>query len=315
MDWDEEVDVVCTGAGLGGLASAIAAVDAGGDVFVATSTRGEGAYAHAIADRPQVDHLRHWLGVDVLDSETKEYFAAVSSDLVPLSRWAGEVDVPVRVVDEPTPAELSRHAVEPFVGARLRDWAATCLTSPYGYHYTRASLRGSTTMRSRDGGAIQVIEVGSFESGALEFQGSALTDWLGARARDRCIEIHAASPLQRIVFEDGEVVGAVVATPDGPYAVRARHGVAVAPGGPLVSTVTRHELLAGHATARLCLVSRTASRFGRLELLTTEPLAQRPASTCRPTNRRLHASLHETRQPHSQPLRCGKVHGYPPLGQ
>ena len=165
-------------------------------------------------------------------------------------------------------------------------------------HYTRASRRGSTTMRSRDGGAIEVIEVGSFESGALEFQGSALTDWLGARARDRCIEIHAASPLQRIVFEDGEVVGAVVATPDGPYAVRARHGVAVAPGGPLVSTVTRHELLAGHATARLCLVSRTASRFGRLELLTTEPLAQRPASTCRPTNRRLHASLHETRQLH-----------------
>ena len=89
MDWDEEVDVVCTEAGLGGLASAIAAVDAGGDVFVATSTRGEGAYAHAIADRPQVDHLRHWLGVDVLDSETKEYFAAVSSDLGPLSRWAG----------------------------------------------------------------------------------------------------------------------------------------------------------------------------------------------------------------------------------
>ena len=116
MDWDAEVDVVCTGAGLGGLASAIATVDGGGDVFVATSTRGEGAYAHAIADRPQVDHLRHWLGVDVLDSETKEYFAAVSCDLVPLSRWAGEVDVPVRVVDEPTPAErvvtqLSRSSV------------------------------------------------------------------------------------------------------------------------------------------------------------------------------------------------------------
>ena len=311
MMWDEEVDVVCTGAGLGGLASAIAAVDVGGEVFVASSTGCEGAYGYPIADRPQVDHLRHWLGVGVLDPETKEYFAAVSSDLGTLNRWAVEVDVPVRVVDEPSPAELSRHAVEPFVGARLRDWAASCVTSPYGYHYTRASRRGRTTMRSRDGASIEVTEIGSFESGEHGFQGPTLTDWLVAQAHDRCIEIHAASPLQRIVFEDGQAVGAVIATPDGPYAVRARHGVAVAPDGPLVNTCTRQEWLQGHATARLCLVNRTASRFGRLELLTTEP----PASPYCPTDRRLRAGLHQKSQQLSHTWRCGKVQGYPALGE
>ena len=43
MNWDEVVDVVCTEAGPGGLASAIATVDGGADVFVATSTRVDGA--------------------------------------------------------------------------------------------------------------------------------------------------------------------------------------------------------------------------------------------------------------------------------
>jgi hypothetical protein len=65
---------------------------------------------------------------------------------------------------------------------------------------------------------------------------------------------------------------------------------------------------------RVCLVGKAASRFGRVELLTSEPLAEDPPSACRPMNRLLHLNLHE---PHSrlQTLRCGKVHGYPSPGQ
>ena len=123
--------------------------------------------------------------------------------------------------------------------------------------------------------------------------------------------MHTASPLQRIVFEDGEVVGAVVATPDGPFAVRARHGVSVTPGGPQVSTTTR-KLLGRDATVRLCLVSRKASRFGRLELVTTDPVVPTPMPSDEPP---LHTSLHEAKHLPSQPWRCGKVHGYPALAQ
>ena len=66
MNWDAEVDVVCTEAGLGGLASAIATVDGGGDVFVASSTA---AMVHASSRYgPRADRLPHWLGIDVPDS-------------------------------------------------------------------------------------------------------------------------------------------------------------------------------------------------------------------------------------------------------
>ena len=58
MEWDDEVDVLCTGSGVGGLATAIAAVDAGVDVFVADS-----------------------LGLDVGDDETNQYFDELSQDL------------------------------------------------------------------------------------------------------------------------------------------------------------------------------------------------------------------------------------------
>jgi hypothetical protein len=49
-------------------------------------------------------------------------------------------------------------------------------------------------------------------------------------------------------------------------------------------------------------------------LLTSEPLAMRAASTCRPVNHQLHANLHETHS-HLQAWRCGKVDGHPSNGQ
>ena len=307
MNWDAEVDVVCIEAGLGGLASAIATVDGGSDVFVASSTAVDGACLVKVG--PRADRLSNWLDIDVTDTQTLEYFAALCAG-IRLDRCTGDVDVPVSVVAEPSPEPSSR-AVAPFVGTRLRDWAARCLTSPYGWLYTRVAGPHTTTMRTCDGDAIEVVEVSTFKPGALEFHGSALADWLMAQARERGIEVHTSSPLQRIVFEDGQVVGAVVSTPDGPYAVRARNGVSVAAGEPQVHTAMRNELLGSDATVRLCLVSREASRFGRLELLTTDHRAHRPL--CRPTNRQLHTGLHDARQLPSQPWRCGKVHGYPAL--
>jgi hypothetical protein len=304
--WDEEVDVVSTCSGIAGLAHAVAVVDMGGDVFVASSRGYVEPSGTSVAVRSRVDQL-HWLQVDVPDTETNEYFAALSSDLGPLTRSARDVGVPIRVA-EPAEPVGPRGAVAPFVGAHLRDWAARCLVSPYGYLYTRLSDWRSTTMRTIDGESVEVAEVGSITPDPANVGGSVL-DWLTAQARDRRVEVHQATSLQRLVFEDGDVVGAEFATPDGPWAVRARHGVTVASGGPQVS-IAAGQPFADDVTLRVCLVGRTASRFGRVELLTSEPLAMGAASTCRPVNRHLHAQLHETHS-HLQAWRCGKVNRYP----
>jgi hypothetical protein len=216
------------------------------------------------------------------------------------------------VVDHAEPID-PRGAVAPFVGARLRDWAARCLVSPYGYLYTRVSDWQSTKLRTVEGDSLEVAEIGSITPDPADIGGSVLA-WLTAQARDRDIEVNHATSLQRIVFEEGVVVGAEFATPDGPMAVRARHGVAVAGGGPQVAMATGQSLPADDPTLRVCLVAQTASRFGRVELFTSEPFVARAASTCRPVDRHVRANLHET-QSHLQTWRCGKGDGYPSNGQ
>ena len=311
MNWDEEVDVVSTGSGIAGLAHAVAVVDMGGAVFVADSRGDIEPSGTSVAVRSRVDRL-HWLDADVRDPETNEYFAALSSDLGPLTRSARDVDLPIRVVDHSEPVD-PRGAVAPFVGARLRDWAARCLVSPYGYLYTRVSNWPSTTLCTVDGDSLEVAEIGLITPDPANVSGSVL-DWLNAQARDRGIEAHRATSLQRIVFEEGDAVGAVFATPDGPLAVRARHGVNVASGGSLAGMAAEQPLPVDVATLRVGLVGRTASRFGRVELLTSEPLTRGAASNCRLDNHQLHANLHETHS-HLQTWRCGKVNGYPSPGQ
>jgi hypothetical protein len=310
VNWDIEVDVVCTGSGIAGLAHAVAVVDMDGEVFVANAREDAQAGGVSLAVRSRVDRL-HWLDLNVSDAETNEYFSALSSDLGPLTTSARETELPVRVVEHAKPVD-PRGAVPPFVGARLREWAARCLVSPYGYLYTRVADWQSTTLRTVDGESIEVAEIGSVTPNPDHVGGSVM-EWLAAQADDRDIEINHATSLERIVFEEGEVVGAEFMTPDGRLAVRARHGVTVAAGGPQ-AVMAAGQSLPTDATLRLCLVSLAASRFGRLELLTSEPLTKSAAATCRSVNRRLPANMRETHT-RLQTWRCGKVDGYPSAGQ
>jgi len=263
MQWDDVFDVVCTGSGPGGLAAAIAAADAGLTVFVADSGGGDGMSGMPISG---TETLPCRLGTDVLDTETIDYLDALTRDLGSLNRFAPDFRVPVRLLDETPPVDLGRGPVETFVGARLRDWAAGCLASPYGVIYSHVSNRNMTTMRSRVGGAIEAAIIGSIEPDP-ERPGLALADWLFTQACDRGIEVHTASPPQRLVFEGGQVTGAVVTTTAGPRALRARHTVVMATGGNHLNTSSPRHSLAGQSSVQVGLVSQTASRFGRLELL------------------------------------------------
>ncbi len=143
---------------------------------------------------------------------------------------------------------------------------------------------------------------------------ASVYEWLTTQAHDRRITVHRDNSLQRIVFEDGAVLGAVFTTLDGPLAIRARRGVHVSTGGPQINTTAQYQLPAGETTLRVCLVGQAASRFGRVELVTSEPFRQSATPSCRAVNRQLHVSLHET-QTHSHVWRCGKVDGYPPSGK
>ena len=320
MRWDDEVDVVCTGSGVGCLATALGVADLGGEVFVANP-----------ASSPS-PHPR--LGVDVDDVETNRYLAALSADLAPLNRPRWDVDVPIRVVRQLVPADVGL-PVAPFVGARLRDWAARCLASPYGYLSTRVFDGRAETLHTSDGESLEIAELGSMWPDCDDL-GRSVTEWLAEQVDQRRIEQQPGCSLRRLVFEEGRAVGAVFATPEGTVAIRARLGVIVATGGPQPSPLPTPRpgpptpLPTPRPTPpptprpemRVCMVSHTASRFGRIELLTSEPPDLTPSPKyrpkCRPRQRpeyrRLHANLHEA-QTHSYPWRCGKGHRYPPFGQ
>jgi FAD binding domain-containing protein len=258
----------------------------------------------------QSGHLHPWLGGDVSDSETNDYLLALSPDLEPLRLGVLEADVPISVVKE-SPVEQGR-TVPPFLGARLHEWAARCLASPYGFLHTRVSDWRTTTLRTAEGELIEVAEIGCMSPDPENVGGSVL-DWLTAQARDRGIETQPGCSLHRIVFEEGEVVGAVLTTPGGPLAIRTRHGVTVATGGPTNAAPPQQPSEADGAL-RVCLVSRHASRFGRLELLTSESFVQKAPSICMPDNRQLRANLRDT-QAESPVWRCARGDGYPPIGQ
>ena len=67
LQWDDEVDVVCTDAGIAGLAGAISAVDGGAEVLVACAPGPDAAVAGS--GHPG------WFPLRSGDTETATYFA------------------------------------------------------------------------------------------------------------------------------------------------------------------------------------------------------------------------------------------------
>jgi hypothetical protein len=203
--------------------------------------------------------------------------------------------------------------VEPFVGATIRAWDAQCLGSPYGTLHSSVFGWQRTRMRSSDGEAIEVIPVGEIDwhDGLGEHD---LLDWMGGQAYERDVEVLSASSLQRIVFEEGLIVGVVLDTPDGPYGVGTRRGVTLSPpdSGPAAADQLTDPSQGDRK--QVCLVGRSASRFGRVELVTTAaPAVVEPV--CSGSGRQLRGHLRESRQVPSDVWRCGKVHGHTAFGQ
>jgi glycine/D-amino acid oxidase-like deaminating enzyme len=309
--WDTEVDLVCIGAGIGGLASAIAAVDAGADVIVADAVPERGGDASSVATRRRIGSLRGWLPHETVDVDTNEYFAALTEGLDPLAHRGDATRVPTRVASEWMPDARS---VEPFFGTAIRAWDAQCLGSPFGLLSSIVVGVNHPTMRSSDGESIAVMPLGemNWQAGIGEHE---LLGWLAAQAHERDVEVLAASRLQRLVFEEALIVGVVLDTPDGPFAVRTHHGVTLSPPEHDQAPSAGLTDPSSDDRRQVCLVGRTASRFARVELITTvePPVVDRPV--CSASGRQLRGHLRESRQVPSDAWRYRKVHGHPPLGQ
>jgi hypothetical protein len=306
--WDIEVDLVSVGAGVGGLAGAIATVDAGGQVLVTDPRSRRGGGVSAVATRSRVHSSRGWLQDKAKDSETDKFFASLAEGLPGPAYLTHDVPVPTRVAT----AAVDEHAVEPFLGSRLMDWAGQCLTSPYGMLNSRVFGWDGTRMRSTDGGTIEVVPIGAIDwrHGLGE---QVLRDWMLDRAREREIEMLTETGMERLVFEGGRVVGVVLSTSSGPLAVRARRGVTIAP--PEQDSTTVGIAPVGGEQRQVCLVGRTASQFGRVELLSSAvaEFAGRPMCMGPMSASAFLAGLHESRQS-SSGLWYGKVHRHPPAG-
>jgi len=302
--WDTEVDLVCIGAGIGGLASAIATVDAGEDVIVADT----GQIAASMAS---LGTARGWLQHDGVDVETEDFLAAVVEGLDPVVRPSGASRVPMRVV-RPSPPD--GRTLEPFVGATIRAWDAQCFGSPYGTLHSSVFGWQRTKMRSSDGESIDVIPIGDIDwhDGLGE---ADLLEWMGGQANDRDVDVLAATSLQRIVFEEGLIIGVVLDTPDGPYAVGTRRGVTLSPPDTGPAAADRLVDPSEGDRKQVCLVGRNASRFGRVELLTTAAPGAVAEPLCPASGRQLRGHLRESRPVPSDVWRCGKVHGHTSFGQ
>lgn len=242
VQWDDVVDVICAGAGPGVLAHAICCTDL--DLVV------------EFADAE--------LSLQTVDPDTAGYLQSITDDL-------GLAESPVRDLElgtarvQPVPVKTDRRAtIEPFFGSRLRDWSACCLASPFGVIFSQIPDH-MTAMRTDSGETIRAAVLGDYRVDG-DRPGPGLVEWLRAQAEDRGIPDETGMTLQRLVFEEGRVAGAAISTREGTRLVRATAGVALSIG-PLPGDGEWPVQAGLPDGAQVALVSRTASRFGRVELL------------------------------------------------
>jgi glycine/D-amino acid oxidase-like deaminating enzyme len=264
---DSEIaDVICIGAGSAGLAAAIAAADAGLSVFVADGRRRTLQTAGTDADSWATVIQRHW-GAEEFDGPTTAYLHQLTHDLGSPRRSHVQGHLPIGCVESfDEPVFDRRGAVPPFHGHQNAHWARDCLTSPYALIFSRVSPLEMSEVRMQDGSTIRAGEVAAIPS--TRRSGMTLRQWLRDMAKERGVRIHATGTIQRLLFSNGQPVGAEFETADGIRQIRASRGVLMG-----TSSSTADDLLAMNPASvlrngRLSLVSRNASRFARLELLT-----------------------------------------------
>lgn len=238
--FDEVVDVLCAGSGPGVVAFALAC---------------------AAQDR-RVLVVECGPPAELSDPDTVAYLQAMTEDLGTIHP---DLELAVTRAQPIPPPKVDRPRIEPFLGGRLRQWSASCLGSAFGVMVSDVLDLPMTPLRTRVE-PIRAIPLGSYVPDG-ERPGRVLAKWLADQAVERDLAPEAGWSLQRLLFQGGMVVGAVLDTPTGVYRVRTTECVALNPGPssaiddwPVQTGLTGEDL-------QLAFVGRTAARFGRVELL------------------------------------------------
>jgi hypothetical protein len=253
--WDHEVDVLCIGAEAGVLAAGVAAANAGADVYMGVTDRSDGggdlaaSLCYGGGDRLTTKHLA---GFDyAFERSNRGAF------------W------PVRAVEDiaPPPRSRSRGAIEPFFGAALEQWAHRCAAAPSGVLYEKVRNRQMTEVRSTPRGEkVEAAVIGPLPL-SRDLPAVSVTTWLRSRATAVGLRPRTGVRLLKLIFEDGPV-GALLDTPDGVIAVRANENLIIGVGDPVAERMQALVSSLDPVTAHVCLVSKPASRFGQLEIVT-----------------------------------------------
>ena len=263
----ELVDIVCIGSGSAGLAAAVAAADASQSVIVAEPHRRAPRNGSPVDAESWAEAIQgHW-DTGTFDEATTDYLLELTSDLDPPRRSHPHGELTVGSVESFEEARFDpRRPVPPFYGHQMTGWARDCLLSPYGLVFSRLTPLPMYELRMQDGATIRGGVIAAFPPAPRP--GMSLRQWLRDLAIDRGVRIHD-SRVQRLIFVDGEPVGAVLETSDGVRNVWARNGVLMGTSDPAADEPLDRHPAAVLREGRLSLVSRNASRFARLELLTS----------------------------------------------
>ncbi len=254
--WDHEVDVLCIGAEGGVLAGGVIAARAGLDVYLGISDQSAGgdlatSLCYGGGDRPTTKHLG---GFD---------YAFGQIDRAQ-TLW------PVRAAEDITPQPPLPHhrgAIEPFFGAPLEQWARRCAAAANAVIYNKVGKRQMTEMRtSTRGERVEAAVVGSV-SLSPDVPALSVAAWLKDRVTESGLRPRTGVRLVRLIFEDG-LVGAHLDTDDGQVSVRAHENLIIGVGDPLAERTHPLVTASQPLSARICLVSKAASRFGELEIIT-----------------------------------------------
>ncbi|MCV7420829.1 hypothetical protein H7K45_09795 [Mycobacterium yunnanensis] len=243
------------------MVAAIAAANAGRVVLVAKLAVGQAPWRSAEPKPPRswTAAVRDALSFDGMPAATLNYLDAVTSGVDaprPASMPAG---LPRRTLAE---SREPFGPVPPFRGCDIPSWNHDCLNSRYWSIYTRATVPGTRELILPTG---RRIEVGMIGGQPDDWSATTPSAWLGIRARTCGVMTMYADYLHHLVFDDdGQVIGAAF----GNHTVRVHDGVAFA-STPQASD----DSVLGEAwrwpDAQLGLTSAVASRFGRLELVTS----------------------------------------------
>lgn len=264
----ELVDVVCIGAGTAGLAAAVAAANAGQSVVVAEPYRNPTPSGWPDDAQSWAEVIQaHW-GSTAFDESTPDYLQELTRDLDPPWRPDPTGGLAVGSVASFEEATFDPcRPVPPFYGHQMIGWARDCLTSPYGLVFSRLTPLPMSELRTKNGSTIRGCVIAAIPD--ARHPGMSLRQWLRDLAVEQGVSIHGSSVVQRLIFVDGEPVGAVLETPEGVRNVWARVGVLMGTSDPAADEPLDRYSVAVVPEGRLSLVSRNASRFARLELLTS----------------------------------------------